>query len=165
MSALETFENAVADGRCGDRLWLYATYHCNLTCTYCLTESRPGIADRRTLPDATMLRLAREARELGFEALGVTGGEIFMLKDAPETLAELAETLPTVVLTNATLFTDRLLDRLSPLAGLDIALQISLDSDQPDRNDAFRGPENFARVERAIPELLERLRCGLEARE
>ena len=85
MSVIETFKGAVADGRCGDRMWLYATYHCNLACVYCLTESRPGIADRRALPDETMIRLAQEARELGFQALGVTGGELFMLKDAPET--------------------------------------------------------------------------------
>ena len=50
----------------------------------------------------------------------------------------------------------RQLERLTPLADLDIALQISLDSDLPERNDAFRGPENFAKVERAIPALLER---------
>ncbi len=156
MSAREVLETAVQEGRCGDRLWLYATYHCNLACGYCLTESMPGIANRRTLPSETMIRLAREARELGFEAIGVTGGELFMLPDAAETLAEIASLLPTVALTNATLFTDRLLERLTPLADLDIALQISLDSDLPERNDAFRGPENFAKVERAIPALLER---------
>ena len=156
MSAREVLETAVQEGRCGDRLWLYATYHCNLACGYCLTESMPGIANRRTLPSETMIRLAREAREIGFEAIGVTGGELFMLPDAAETLAEIASLLPTVALTNATLFTDRLLERLTPLADLDIALQISLDSDLPERNDAFRGPENFAKVERAIPALLER---------
>ncbi len=156
MSAREVLETAVQEGRCGDRLWLYATYHCNLACGYCLTESIPGIANRRTLPSETMIRLAREAREIGFEAIGVTGGELFMLPDAAETLAEIASLLPTVALTNATLFTDRLLERLTPLADLDIALQISLDSDLPERNDAFRGPENFAKVERAIPALLER---------
>lgn len=147
---------AVAEGRCGDRLWLYATYHCNLACVYCLTESRPGIVDRRTLSHDTMMGAAREARELGFTCLGVTGGEIFMLRDAAETVAELAEILPTVVLTNATLFTERVLGRLEPLAGADVALQISLDSPEPAHNDAMRGPENFARVARAVPALLER---------
>ncbi len=156
MSTTETLEAAVAEGRCGDRLWLYATYHCNLACGYCLTESMPSIENRRTLPSETMIRVAREARELGFGAIGVTGGEIFMLRDAAETLAEIASILPTVALTNATLFTERILARIEPLADLDIALQISLDSDEPVRNDAFRGPENFARVERAIPALLER---------
>jgi MoaA/NifB/PqqE/SkfB family radical SAM enzyme len=156
MSARETLEASVEEGRCGDRVWLYATYHCNLSCGYCLTESMPAIVNRRTLSSETMVRVVREARQLGFGAIGITGGELFMLPDAAETLAEIASILPTVALTNATLFTDRLLTRLEPLAGLDVALQISLDSDRPDRNDAFRGPENFAKVERSIPALLER---------
>jgi len=152
----EALEHAVAEGRCGDRFWLYATYHCNLACVYCLTESRPGISNRRTLSRATMVGLGEEARELGFSALGVTGGETFMLADFAETLAELAAILPTVALTNGTLFTDRLLDRIAPLAELDVALQISLDSPDPARNDAWRGPENFAKVAVAVPRLVER---------
>lgn len=152
----DVLESAVVDGRCGDRLWLYATYHCNLACVYCLTESRPGIADRRTLSRETMVRAGTEARELGFTCLGVTGGEIFMLPDAAETVAELGEILPTVVLTNGTLFTERVLRGLEPLAGSDVALQISLDAPEPARNDALRGPENFARVATAVPALLER---------
>ena len=152
----DDFASAVAEGRCGDRLWLYATYHCNLACVYCLTESRPGIADRRTLGRQTMVRAATEARELGFTCLGVTGGEIFMLVDAAETVVELGEILPTVVLTNGTLLTERVLRRLEPLAGSDVALQLSLDSSEPTHNDALRGPENFARVATAVPALLER---------
>jgi MoaA/NifB/PqqE/SkfB family radical SAM enzyme len=152
----ESFEAAVAEGRCGDRLWLYATYHCNLACRYCLTESRPGIENRRTLSAPAMVRAAEDARDLGFTAIGVTGGEVFMPPDFAETLAELAGILPTVALTNGTLFTDRLLDRMAPLAELDVALQISLDSDVPERNDALRGPENFAKVLVAVPRLLER---------
>ena len=152
----DDFASAVAEGRCGDRLWLYATYHCNLACVYCLTESRPGIANRRTLTRQTMVRAATEARELGFTCLGVTGGEIFMLADAAETVVELGEILPTVVLTNGTLLTERVLRRLEPLAESDVVLQLSLDSPEPSHNDALRGPENFARVATAVPALLER---------
>ena len=140
----------------GDRLWLYATYHCNLACVYCLTESQPGIVDRRRLTDVAMVRAAEEARELGFTCVGITGGETFMLPSFPETLATIAAILPTVALTNATLFTDSVLERLEPLAGADAALQVSLDSDVPERNDALRGPGNFARVVDAVPKLVER---------
>jgi MoaA/NifB/PqqE/SkfB family radical SAM enzyme len=154
-------EAGVAEGRMGDRLWLYATYHCNLACVYCLTESHPRIPDRRALSRETMTRVAREARELGFGSVGITGGEVFMLPDFAETMIEIAGVLPVVALTNGTLFTDRLLARLEPLADLPAALQISLDSDEPARNDAFRGPENFAKVMSAIPHLLER---GIEVR-
>lgn len=152
----EAIEQAVGDGRMGDRLWLYATYHCNLACVYCLTESHPRIANRRRLPDEAMVRVAREAKELGFGAVGITGGEVSMLPGFAETLAEIAEILPTVALTNGTLFTDKVLGRLEPLAGLDAALQVSLDSDVPDRNDELRGPANFARVVEAVPRLVER---------
>jgi MoaA/NifB/PqqE/SkfB family radical SAM enzyme len=154
-------EETVADGRMGDRLWLYATYHCNLACVYCLTESHPRIADRRTLSRKTMRRAVREAEQLGFTCVGITGGEVFMLPDFADTLRDAAEILPTVALTNGTLFTDRLLARLQALDGLDVALQLSLDSDVPSRNDALRGPENFAKVIDAIPKLLER---GLRVR-
>jgi MoaA/NifB/PqqE/SkfB family radical SAM enzyme len=149
-------ENAVAEGRCGDRLWLYATYHCNLACVYCLTESHPRIRDRRTLPSETIVALGAEARDAGFGSLGVTGGEVFMLADMPETLVRLGALLPTVALTNATLFTDRILGRLEPLADSGVALQVSLDSPDPVRNDALRGPENFAKVCDSVPQLVER---------
>lgn len=35
---------ALSDGTLGSRLWLYSNYHCNLACTYCLTESGPKVA-------------------------------------------------------------------------------------------------------------------------
>ena len=149
-------QQAIEDGRMGERLWLYATYHCNLACVYCLTESSPRIADRRALDREGMIDAVREAAELGLTCVGITGGEVFMLPWLPEALPEIAAILPTVVLTNATLFTDGLLDRLLPLRDLDCALQISLDSDEADRNDELRGPRNFALVLEAIPKLLAR---------
>jgi MoaA/NifB/PqqE/SkfB family radical SAM enzyme len=152
----EQLEQVVAEGRAGDRLWLYATYHCNLACSYCLTESSPRIANRRTLTAETLLRAVREAKELGFASVGMTGGEVFMLPDFADTLRRIAELLPVVALTNGTLFTERRLAELEPLAGRDVALQLSLDSDDRARNDALRGPGNFDRVLEAIPKLLER---------
>lgn len=146
---------AVADGRVGDRLWIYVTYHCNLACRYCLTESMPAMANRRELSTETMLRATREAAELGFSSVGITGGEVFMLPGFGATLVEMSRVLPTLTLTNATLFTQKLLCQLEPLAELDAALQISLDSDVPARNDEFRGPRNFAKVMDAIPKLRE----------
>jgi hypothetical protein len=57
------------------------------------------------------------------------------------------------VLTNGTLFTDRLIERIRPLASAGFALQISLDSADPEPNDVFRGERNFAKVVAAIPRL------------
>nr|MBA3748981.1 radical SAM protein [Solirubrobacterales bacterium] len=147
--------DAIADGGMGGRLWLYSNYHCNLSCSYCLTESSPGVR-RRVLDAAAILARAREARELGFTGVGITGGEPFLLAWMPALLAELAEILPVIVLSNATLFTGRRLAALEPLAGLPVCIQISLDSASPQKNDAMRGPKNFAKAIAAIPALVER---------
>jgi len=146
---------AVAAGRMPGRVWFYSNYHCNLVCTYCLTESGPKVA-RRELTAEQLVRTATEARELGFTDLGVTGGETFLVPDLPETLAAMAESLPVVVLTNGTLFRGALLARVEPLAGLPVALQISLDRPDPDANDEMRGPDNFRKVVAAIPALVSR---------
>lgn len=145
--------DAVAAGVLPGRVWLYSNYHCNLACAYCLTESSPA-SERRRLTADTMVDVARQAAELGFTDLGVTGGEPFLAADMPETLARLAEILPTVALTNGTLFTPARLDRLAVLAGTAAALQISLDAPDPDTNDELRGPENFAKVLDAVPRLV-----------
>jgi MoaA/NifB/PqqE/SkfB family radical SAM enzyme len=142
-------------GRLTPRVWFYANYHCNLRCSYCLTESGPGVP-RRELGPERMLALAREARDLGFTELGVTGGEPFLLDYLPELLGEMARILPVLVLSNATVFNARRLRALEPLADLPVRIQISLDHPDPVENDAMRGPENFAKVVRAVPELIAR---------
>ena len=152
MSALAVSLEA---GRLTPRVWFYANYHCNLRCSYCLTESGPGVP-RRELGPERMLALAREARDLGFTELGVTGGEPFLLDYLPELLGEMARILPVLVLSNATVFNARRLRALEPLADLPVRIQISLDHPDPVENDAMRGPENFAKVVRAVPELIAR---------
>lgn len=143
---------SIADGLIGGRLWLYSNYHCNLTCTYCLTESAPKVA-RRQLPLERLPEIAAEARATGFTALGVTGGEPFLVTGLPEALVAMAAELPTLVLSNGTLFTGRLLADLTPLVGLNFAVQVSLDSADPAANDEMRGPRNFTKVVEAIPRL------------
>lgn len=145
---------AVADGTVPGRVWMYADYHCNLACVYCLTESAPK-SPHRVIGRERMLEIADEAAELGFTDLGVTGGEPFLLRWLPETLASMAERLPVLVLTNGTLFTRRRLESLGPLAERDVAMQISLDRPDPDDNDEMRGPENFRKVVEAVPKLVD----------
>lgn len=143
----------IADGRAGGRLWLYANYHCNLACTYCLTGSSPT-APRRVLDPARMLRLADEAVALGFTGIGISGGEPLLNPWLPRVVVELSERLPVILLTNGTLFTPRRLREVAAFAGRPIEVQISLDSADPIENDAMRGPANFARVVEAVPLLV-----------
>ena len=154
MTTADALRAAIDAGRVAERLWLYSNYHCNLACSYCLTDSAPGVP-RRLLAPKQMIEAADQARALGFRALGVTGGEPFVIPEMPEILAELARRLPVLVLSNATLFTPRLVERMRPLAELPVSVQISLDSAEPDVNDELRGPRNFARTMRAIPRLID----------
>lgn len=154
-AAARPVAEAVAAGTLPGRVWFYSNYHCNIQCTYCLTESGPKVS-RRELAREQLVETAREARELGFTDLGVTGGETFLQPWLPEALAEMAASLPVVVLTNGTLFGRRLLARVEPLAELPVALQISLDRPDPDANDEMRAPDNFRKVVTAIPELVRR---------
>ncbi len=142
-------------GEIGGRVWFYSNYDCNLRCTYCLTESAPGVS-RRELGRDGILRRAREARALGFTGLGVTGGEPFLLDYMPELLAALGSELPTIVLSNATAFNTRRLREMEPLADLPVQVQISLDRPDPEDNDEMRGRHNFRKVVEAVPRLLER---------
>ena len=137
------------------RVWLYSNYHCNLACSYCLTESSPR-SERRILSAEQMVAVAEQAKELGFTALGVTGGEPFLLPWLPEAVLEMAQHLPLVLLTNGTLFAGERFERAAKLAHPDVALQISLDSHLPDVNDMARGPDNFAKVVEAVPRLIAR---------
>jgi MoaA/NifB/PqqE/SkfB family radical SAM enzyme len=136
-------------------VWFYSNYHCNLRCSYCLTESAPQVQHRELGREAITER-SREAEELGFTAFGVTGGEPFVLDYMPELIAELGRRLPTIVLSNATLFNARRLRELEPLADLPVHVQISLDHPDPVANDEMRGPENFRKVVEAVPKLKER---------
>jgi len=137
---IERLAIAIANDAIGERLWFYTNYHCNLSCTYCLTSSSPK-AKKRELDVATIRAIAQDAVRLGFRAFGVTGGEPFMRRDMPELVAELGRYLPTVVLTNGTLFTERFVsERLAQLASLPVALQLSIDSANSDEHDRFRGP-------------------------
>lgn len=159
MSAVDTasgtIAEAIAAGELPGRVWLYTNYHCNLACSYCLTESSPR-SERRELTPELMIEVARQARALGFTGLGVTGGEPFLLPWLPDAVLEMAAELPIVVLTNGTLFGGDRIERPARLAHPSIALQISLDSHLPDVNDMARGPDNFAKVVEAVPRLVAR---------
>ena len=103
-----------------------------------------------------MIAVAEQAQQLGFTALGITGGEPFLLPWLPEAVLAMAKFLPLVLLNNGTLFVGDRLERAAMLAHPDIALQISLDSHRPDINDMARGPDNFAKVIESVPRLIAR---------
>jgi sulfatase maturation enzyme AslB (radical SAM superfamily) len=121
------------------RLWIYSNFHCNLACSYCAVASSPA-ARRRSIGLERFRALVDEAVDEGFEELYVTGGEPFVEPQIVDMLEYASDRLPTVVLTNAMLFTGRRREELRRLAGREsLVLQTSLDGARPETHDRFRG--------------------------
>ncbi len=128
------------------RLWIYSNFHCNLACSYCAVASTPT-ARRRSIGVTRFRSLVDEAVAEGFEELYVTGGEPFVEPDIVAMLEYASDRLPTVVLTNAMLFTGRRREELVRLAGrTQLVLQTSLDGARPETHDRFRGQGSWARA-------------------
>jgi hypothetical protein len=128
------------------RLWVYSNFHCNLACSYCAVASSPT-ARRRSIGLERFRELVDEAVEEGFEELYVTGGEPFVEPHMVDMLEYASDRLPTVVLTNAMLFTGRRREELGRLAGRRrLVLQTSLDGARPETHDRFRGAGSWAKA-------------------
>ncbi len=155
MSLADAVRDAIGAGQLGPRLWLYSNYNCNLACGYCLTESSPT-SEARALAPETMRQVVQEAADLGFQSIGITGGEPFLRDDVASLAGEFSKTLPVLVLTNGTRFSGPNISRLDPIVDRDVTLQISLDWADPDHNDEMRAPRNFERVIDAIPRIIAR---------
>ena len=132
------------------RLWVYTNFHCNLACSYCVVASSPG-ADPRMLTLERFTALVDEAVAEGFAELYVTGGEPFVHPEIFDMLEYAGERLPTVVLTNAMLFTDRRARGLERLAhGEGLTLQSSLDGARAQTHDRWRGGGSWSKAMEGI---------------
>jgi predicted phosphodiesterase len=129
------------------RLWIYSNFHCNLACSYCAVASSPT-ARRRSIGLDRFRALVDEALAEGFEELYVTGGEPFVEPHIVDMLEYASDRLPTVVLTNAMLFSGgRRRAELERLAGRDgLVLQTSLDGARAETHDRFRGAGSWAKA-------------------
>jgi pyruvate-formate lyase-activating enzyme/diadenosine tetraphosphatase ApaH/serine/threonine PP2A family protein phosphatase len=131
------------------RLWVYTNFHCNLACEYCVVASSPR-ASPRSFGLERFRTLVDEALAEDFRELYLTGGEPFLEPDIAAMLEYASERMPTVVLTNAMLFTGRRRRELERLAALELAgrlvLQTSLDGARAATHDAWRGAGSFERT-------------------
>lgn len=128
------------------RLWVYANFHCNLACDYCVVASSPS-ARRRELSAERFAALVDEALREGFTELYLTGGEPFVHPEIVEMVAYASERMTTVVLTNAMLFTGRRRRELARLAGRpNLTLQSSIDGASAATHDRWRGAGSWAKA-------------------
>ncbi len=143
------------------RLWVYTNFHCNLACWYCSVASSPA-ARPRALGAQRFRAVVDEALAEGFTEIYVTGGEPFLEPDIVDMVLYSAQRLPTVVLTNGTLYRRRRLAELRRLAGVPgLVLQTSIDGAHPASHDRNRGQGSF---ERALDGLRRARELGLPVR-
>lgn len=124
-------------------LWVHLNYDCNFSCGYCSVGSSPH-ARRRFIGVERFERVVAEAKDLGFRQLYLTGGEVFLLPELEEVLEIALRELPTIVLTNATLFKGRrreVLERFS--SNPRFTIQVSMDGGIPELHDLYRGPGSW----------------------
>jgi diadenosine tetraphosphatase ApaH/serine/threonine PP2A family protein phosphatase/uncharacterized Fe-S cluster-containing radical SAM superfamily protein len=128
------------------RLWVYANFHCNLACDYCVVASSPS-ARRREIGPRRFAALVDEALAEGFTELYLTGGEPFVHPDILELIELASDRMTTVVLTNAMLFTGRRRSELARLAGRPgLTLQSSIDGASARTHDRWRGAGSWVRA-------------------
>ncbi len=128
------------------RLWVYSNFHCNLACDYCVVASSPS-ARKRLLAPERFAALVDEALSEGFEELYLTGGEPFVHPDIVAMIEYASARMPTVVLTNAMLFSGRRRDALARLAGRPgLTLQSSIDGASAQTHDRWRGAGSWVKA-------------------
>ena len=103
-----------------------------------------------------MLEAVVQAKSLGFNSVGITGGEPFLMSWMPELLREIGLCLPVIVLTNGTMLTrPEIRQGLLGCIGLPVQIQVSVDDPDPLTHDHNRGMGTFQRAIRGIPWLVE----------
>ncbi|MFG2907767.1 radical SAM protein [Kitasatospora sp. NPDC048286] len=139
-------------------LRVHPTRRRNLRCLHYYSSSGPHVAETTGPP--VLQQAVADAAVLGYDVLGVSGGEPMLYRPLDDLLRTArSHGMRTTVTSNGMLLTGR---RLSELAGLVDVLAISLDG-VPDSHVRMRqDPRSFAVMERRLP--LEGQRDGSPAR-
>jgi len=136
-------------GPTGERaiLQVHPTRRCNIQCLHCYSQSGPGITE--TLDLDVLLRAVEDAAALGYDVVGVSGGEPMLYRPLATVLRRAHDLgLRTTVTTNGMLLTDR---RLDALAGLVDVLAISLDGMPETHVEMRQDAHAFSALEAHLP--------------
>jgi len=142
----------------------HITNRCMCKCASCLWRNN----DWEDVPTAEVERFYRQARQLGFVALAVTGGEPFLRRDLGRLMYCAKRELGMGVMVFTTgWFLDRRMDEVLPSVDL---LIVSVDSAQAERHDQIRGLDGLfdrmvagvEQVRRRYPRVSVHLNCCLQ---
>lgn len=134
-------------------LWIQVTgAWCNLTCTHCFNASGPKDPWIQSIGPAQVRAAIDEGAALGVKEIYFTGGEPFLHPDILDLIHYALGHAPTTVLTNGTLITGAVAERLGAFAAASrysLEIRLSLDAADREANDAIRGRGVFDKVLRA----------------
>ena len=136
---------------------LELTYHCNLRCGFCYTDSpRRTLARTAEMSDEQWRRIVSQAIELGLIEAVVTGGEPLLRRELTlETVERLTAAGMMVTLNTNGWFLDA--EAADRLAGAGVRVHVSLDGASAELHDASRGvPGSWRRAMEAIDLMLTR---------
>ena len=136
---------------------LEITYHCNLRCGFCYTDSpRRTLARSVEMDDEQWRRIVSQAIELGLIEAVVTGGEPLLRRELTlETVERLTAAGMMVTLNTNGWFLDA--EAADRLAGAGVRVHVSLDGASAELHDASRGvPGSWRRAVQAIDLMLAR---------
>ncbi len=141
------------------RAKLELTYHCNLRCGFCYTDSPRRTLERTAeLDDDAWRRIVGESIELGIGDAVITGGEPLLRREvALDAIQRIdAAGVDRIVLnTNGWFIDDGVADSLARAGTLQV--HVSIDGPTPELHDAARGvPGSWRRAVAAVDRLLAR---------
>lgn len=133
-----------------DSLWIQVTgFSCNLRCVHCFNASGPGNREFPFLSRDEIGKILDQAEEAGARDVVYTGGEPFLHPDMAEIIGDTMSRFPTTILTNGTLISNRMTERLSAAAQgsiYSLEFRISLDAPSEKENDRIRGEGSFEKA-------------------
>ncbi len=142
-----------------DTLWLQiGGTVCNLTCTHCFISCTPQNHNHPLMTLAQVQKHLEESKHLGIQDYYITGGEVFLNPELFEIYEAILQYGPCTTLTNGMLISREKAQRLAELqarAKNKLHFRVSLDSLDPEENDAIRGRNAFKLALRGIRYLAE----------
>ncbi len=133
----QRFDEKMARGESIAIIQLQYNYQCNVVCEHCSVKRFQGRNDARMLTPADVKDIFRQADEMGFARVTITGGEPLTFKDFDELVAAIdPQKFYVNCDTNGLLLTPERAKHLKAI-GVD-RIQLSIDSLDPEEHDAFR---------------------------
>jgi len=133
-----------------DSLWIQvAGVSCNLQCAHCFNASGPGNREMPALSRDDVRALLHEAEAAGVRDIVFTGGEPFLHPEMAEIAGDALSRFPATILTNGTLLTDRIIERLADAARdsrYSLEIRVSLDASSEEENDRIRGKGSYGKA-------------------